>query len=131
MESSMLKVFTATGDVHAVSKVIVDNEGVVHIWCNTWYGHHVIGQDCEWVQHANEAQDLKEQIRQLERANVELFMDAIKFHKWLLENNWQEHSSGEYWHRSKDQHIWPAEETCTNEELFAKYWNQNFRDRYA
>jgi hypothetical protein len=19
-----------------------------HIWCNTWYGHHIIGQDCEW-----------------------------------------------------------------------------------
>jgi len=78
-----------------------------------------------------EINDLKNQILQLERANVDLFIDAIKFHKWLLENNWQEHSSGEYWHRSKDRHTWPPEETCTKEELFGKYWQQNFLNTYT
>lgn len=126
----MLKVFTPSGDVHNVAKLIVDNEGIVHVWSNTWYGHHVIGQDCEWVEHAPQIQNFKNQIRQLEHANVELFCDAIKFHKWLLFNNWEEHSSGEYWHRSKNKHDWPPDEICTEKELFAKYWQQNFNNKY-
>ena len=35
--------------IHKVWKVIFsDSEDRIDVWCNTWYGHHVIGQDCEF-----------------------------------------------------------------------------------
>ena len=37
-----------TGKVHDVWKYIKNADGEIHIWCNTWYGHHIIGQDCEF-----------------------------------------------------------------------------------
>ena len=43
-----LSVKSHTGDTYTVHKYILDNEGKQHIWCNEWYGHHVIGVDCEW-----------------------------------------------------------------------------------
>lgn len=62
----------------------------------------------------------EKEIIQLERANVELYFDGLKFHKWLIENNWMEHSNGR-WYRSKDRHQWPPEEVCTEIELIHKY----------
>jgi hypothetical protein len=40
----------ATGTRHEVNKLVYhpENEPVPHVWCDTWYGHHVIGKDCEW-----------------------------------------------------------------------------------
>lgn len=46
------KIITKSGDIHDVHKYINDNEGRENIWCNTWYGHHIIGQDCEWYEEA-------------------------------------------------------------------------------
>ncbi len=43
-----LKVKDAKGVTHEVQKYILDPDGRIHIWCNSWYGHHIIGQDCEW-----------------------------------------------------------------------------------
>lgn len=63
---------------------------------------------------------LKDEIRQLERANVELYFDGLRLHKWLIENNWMQHSNGR-WYRSKDRHQWPPEEVCTEAELIHKY----------
>jgi len=37
------------GSVHVVRKYIEDNEGIISIWSNTWYGRHVVGQDCELI----------------------------------------------------------------------------------
>jgi len=34
------------GSVHEVFKYIKNMEGEIHIWCTTWYGHHIIGRDC-------------------------------------------------------------------------------------
>ena len=34
------------GSIHEVFKYIKDPEGEIHIWCATWYGHHIIGRDC-------------------------------------------------------------------------------------
>lgn len=42
-----MKIKANTGEVHEVQKYINGNDGLEHIWCNTWYGHHIIGQDCE------------------------------------------------------------------------------------
>lgn len=70
--------------------------------------------------HKKETQSLEKEIRQLERANVELYFDGLRFHKWLIENNWMQHSNGR-WYRSKDRHQWPPEEVCTEEELIHKY----------
>lgn len=41
----------ATGERHEVNKVVYhpENEPEPHIWCDTWYGHHIIGKDCEWA----------------------------------------------------------------------------------
>jgi hypothetical protein len=43
------RVITKTGEVHEVHKYI-NNDGEESIWCDEWYGRHVIGQDCEWQQ---------------------------------------------------------------------------------
>lgn len=43
------KIITKAGEVHDVHKYINDSEGRENIWCDTWYGHHIIGQDCEWL----------------------------------------------------------------------------------
>jgi hypothetical protein len=45
-----LTIQSHTGETYIVHKYILDNEGKQHVWCNDWYGHHVIGVDCEWVQ---------------------------------------------------------------------------------
>jgi hypothetical protein len=34
------------GSVHEVWKYIKNQEGEIHIWCHTWYGHHILGKDC-------------------------------------------------------------------------------------
>jgi hypothetical protein len=51
--------------------------------------------------------------------------DPIRFHKWLIEHHWEEHSSGRYWHRSKDRHQWPPEETAEESELLKLYQQYN------
>ncbi|MDF3076146.1 MAG: hypothetical protein K0S09_35 [Sphingobacteriaceae bacterium] len=43
----------STGDIHEVRKYAVSGDGQQGIWCDTWYGHHVIGSDCEFVQQSN------------------------------------------------------------------------------
>lgn len=35
--------------VHTVKKYILDSDKEQNIWCDSWYGRHVIGQDCKWV----------------------------------------------------------------------------------
>lgn len=52
-------------------------------------------------------------------------VDPIKFHKWLITEHWEEHSSGQYWHRSKDRHQWPPEQTCEEKELYNLYKQSN------
>lgn len=38
-----------TGDIVTVRKYILsENPTEEHIWSNEWYGHHIIGNDCEW-----------------------------------------------------------------------------------
>lgn len=44
-----MKVKTKTGEVHEVWKYIKAADGREEIWCNSWYGHHAIGFDCEWL----------------------------------------------------------------------------------
>ena len=39
---------TLTDQVFKVWKYIKSNDGEVSVWCNDWYGRHVIGQDCEF-----------------------------------------------------------------------------------
>lgn len=38
-----------TGTVHEERKYVVDDNNVESVWCSTWYGRHVFGQDCELV----------------------------------------------------------------------------------
>jgi hypothetical protein len=40
---------TLTDQVFKVWKYIESNDGEVSVWCNDWYGRHVIGQDCEFT----------------------------------------------------------------------------------
>jgi hypothetical protein len=39
---------TADGSIHEVRKYIKSDDGEQSVWCNTWYGRHVIGNDCEF-----------------------------------------------------------------------------------
>ena len=49
---------------------------------------------------------------------------AMSFHKWIIENGWQEHSSKEYWYRSKHSNQWPPKETATESELMGKFYGR-------
>lgn len=51
-------------------------------------------------------------------------VNPIEFHKWIIENNWEEHSSKQYWHRSKNRKDWPPDETCEKSELVNKFKQQ-------
>lgn len=36
------------GAVFDVWKYVFIGEGEHHVWCNDWYGRHIIGHDCDW-----------------------------------------------------------------------------------
>lgn len=40
---------TATGLPRKVWKIIFnESDKETHVWCSDWYGHHIIGKDCEF-----------------------------------------------------------------------------------
>ena len=41
------------GEVFKVWKYVLGStsQPEEHIWCNDWYGHHIIGVDCEWSEN--------------------------------------------------------------------------------
>lgn len=50
----------------------------------------------------------------------------IAFYDWMGQQGWRQHDGngrGRYFYRSKDQHLWPPEETCEEDELLKK-WNE-------
>ena len=44
-----MKICDYAGNVHIVRKYVISNDGEESVWSNTWYGRHVIGNDCKWV----------------------------------------------------------------------------------
>lgn len=79
-----------TGERHEVNKIVYhpENEPEPHVWCDTWYGHHVIGKDCEWAGQESPAAG----------------RESIEFAHWLSKN-YQVYAEG----------IWqPNEETIDN-----------------
>lgn len=43
---------SATGIPRRVFKINFDNENnETHVWCEDWYGHHIIGKDCHFPSH--------------------------------------------------------------------------------
>jgi len=48
MESKLKISRILDGKIFEVNKYIFSDE-THNIWCNEWYGRHVIGQDCEWI----------------------------------------------------------------------------------
>lgn len=57
-----MQIKTLSGEIHNVKKYIIDTDGEESIWCDTWYGRHVIGQDCNWY-----AEPLAEAQKEIER----------------------------------------------------------------
>ena len=51
-----MEVINKAGIVYKVRKYILDSDLTESIWCDEWYGRHVIGQDCEWYAKAKELQ---------------------------------------------------------------------------
>jgi hypothetical protein len=47
---------------------------------------------------------------------------AMAFHKWMVEKGWHEHSSKEYFYRSKDFNQWPPDQTATDDELLRMFF---------
>ncbi len=43
--------------------------------------------------------------------------DMLAFAKWLQNSGWTLHSSNDYYYRSVDPHQWPADQTCTEQDL--------------
>jgi len=37
--------------------------------------------------------------------------------EWVQSSGWTLHSSNEYYYRSVDPHQWPADQTCTEQDL--------------
>jgi hypothetical protein len=56
--------------------------------------------------------------------------EIMSFYKWMRESGWHEHSSGQYYYKSKDFHQWPPDETCEESELIGKWneWNNQNRN---
>lgn len=48
------------GSVHEVFKYIKDPEGEIHIWCSTWYGHHILGRDCIFTKNKIKYENVNE-----------------------------------------------------------------------
>jgi hypothetical protein len=42
----------------------------------------------------------------------------------MFMKDWHQHSSGEYFYKSKDFHQWPPDETATKEELLKRFFGQ-------
>lgn len=42
-----MNVIDKQGAIHKVRKYVIDENNLESVWCDTWYGRHVIGQDCE------------------------------------------------------------------------------------
>lgn len=49
---------TKDGNIHQVWKYIIDEKGRQHVYCNSWRGedndwsgHHIIGDNCEFVKY--------------------------------------------------------------------------------
>jgi hypothetical protein len=36
------------GNIYKVRKYIISNDGEESVWCDDWYGRHVICNDCNW-----------------------------------------------------------------------------------
>jgi len=37
------------GQVFPVWKYLNANNEIISIWCHEWYGHHIVGEDCELI----------------------------------------------------------------------------------
>ena len=48
-KSKLRIVRTSDKQIFEVKKYIYAEGTEHHVWCDEWYGRHVIGQDCEWV----------------------------------------------------------------------------------
>lgn len=48
-KSKLRIVRTSDRQIFEVKKYIYAEGTEHHVWCDEWYGRHVIGQDCEWV----------------------------------------------------------------------------------
>lgn len=80
-------------------------------WCDSAGGTIRNWKNCEWLDESPSKESDA--------------VDPIKFHKWLIDQHWEEHSSGRYWHRSKDRHQWPPEQTAEETELPKLYQQSN------
>lgn len=75
-----------TGESHRVRKIIWSDIDI-SVWCNTWYGHHVIGVDCEFERPAVSQSDMIALL-----ANVRVTLGALLnnshfpdiFKQWLV-----------------------------------------------
>jgi len=47
MESKLKIIRNSDRHIFEVHKYIF-SENQHSVWCNEWYGRHVIGQDCDW-----------------------------------------------------------------------------------
>lgn len=48
-----MKIINNTGGIHIVRKYVINSAGEESIWTDTWYGRHVIGNDCKWFNESD------------------------------------------------------------------------------
>lgn len=48
-------------------------------------------------------------------------VDPLHFHKWIIKEGWEPHSSGEYWYKLDYPSQWPTPHTCLEHELIPLY----------
>lgn len=93
----------ATGERHQVNKVVYhsENEPEPHVWCDTWYGHHVIGNDCDWAGERAQCTPASGGVLNLDTpilddADLKAWEkdaagreEAVEFAQWLATERWQ------------------------------------------
>ena len=62
----------------------VNGFGEESVWCDDWYGHHLVGRDCEFVDTYTAEE-----------------MEA--FAEWCAVNNWEYHQFIKTWFNTKAQ----------------------------
>ena len=72
---------------HEVRKYIKDNDGIISIWTNSWYGRHVIGGDCQFLTCTEDSIN-RNIIRsfgfQLEEEGIKIATEVDIFEKYSL-----------------------------------------------
>jgi hypothetical protein len=89
----------ATGTRHEVNKLVYhpENEPVPHVWCDTWYGHHIIGKDCEWYSESLSKEGNKERELEVFAKYLDEQRNSVTPDMWAEKAVWSKPNAFQEW----------------------------------